>query len=585
MFVLNRFTYGELFLILLCAFLAFLALVLLFLILKTSLRHKRKSFLELMDEKKTIRLSIVIDMQRQIVETYYVYETHNKSKTLHYDEFTYGFDSENLKKLNDWLKAIDESNVGYNRRIEVQIYDNSGKKKLYRYSLQNYIKDSKKYFITAQDITDSYQIIQDYNKKLAEYDIENFFENAQKILKNKLDNEYAYIISLRYKEFESITKDFKEDFIKLIDYEVLNRLEAILDEDMAICQNKEATFTILISKLSSPSKLKQRLKKLIQLCSGSIKVNNRTFDINFLAGVIGVSLNSDLSDATEKSEIALSQTLKRRFLNDKIKFFDEELSNIERQKMENISMVRDIINNETFELVSIPIIDTNSKKVVAYKLDLFLGNGVELNKEQFLSYAQEIGERRNFFTKLFDKIYNMNLNMPVYINISHEQIPRFCAAYAAKDYFKTIKLKVVISFDTLEVTEMNMVSLEKTIKINMDYYKIEFGVLVNNFKDQYLNELIYSKLKFMMIEGNVINKSFTSSHNKIALHTNEMVANQYNFEIIGSDISSLEQYEKLYEMESKYISGPLFNNKLSDNQITDSNFLKQISEIENRRQG
>ena len=47
MFVLNRFTYGELFLILLCAFLAFLALVLLFLILKTSLRHKRKSFLEL----------------------------------------------------------------------------------------------------------------------------------------------------------------------------------------------------------------------------------------------------------------------------------------------------------------------------------------------------------------------------------------------------------------------------------------------------------------------------------------------------------------------------------------------------------
>ena len=220
---------GQYFLIIILGIFAFFVLVDLVLLLFQFFKKKTRSFAELMDEKKSNRLSLVIDLSRNIVEIYYVYETNNKTKTLNFDEFTYSLDSENLKKLQDWLEFIqNNSEYGNYRRIELQMYDDSGNKRLYRCSLQNYILENHKYFIMAQDITVSNQMIKDYEKKLSLYDTESFYEKIQVLLKLTLENEIACIVTIRYKEYEAIVKDFKDDFVKLIDYEILNRLEAIL---------------------------------------------------------------------------------------------------------------------------------------------------------------------------------------------------------------------------------------------------------------------------------------------------------------------------------------------------------------------
>ncbi len=257
-------TIQTLFFVILCI-LAFFICIDLFLLIFQLLKKKNRTFAEMMDEKKSNRLSLVIDLSRKIVEIYYVYETNNKTKTLNYDEFTYSLDSENLKKLTEWLQFIqNNSEYGNYRRIELQMYDDTRNKRLYRCSLQNYIPESNKYFIMAQDITVSNQMIKDYEKKLSFYDTESFYEKIQTLLKLTLENEVACIVTSRYKEYEAIMKDFKEDFVKLIDYEVLNRLEAILEEDMAICQSKEATFHNFLGKILSCGKLKQKLKKIFQ---------------------------------------------------------------------------------------------------------------------------------------------------------------------------------------------------------------------------------------------------------------------------------------------------------------------------------
>ena len=123
-------------------------MICIFLLLINHLKKKHPTFAEIMNEKKSIRLSFVIDMNQKTVETYYVYETNNKSKIVNYDEFTYSFDSENLKKLTDWLAFIhDNSEYGNYRRIELQMYDEAVNKRLYRCSLQNYIKENNKYFV------------------------------------------------------------------------------------------------------------------------------------------------------------------------------------------------------------------------------------------------------------------------------------------------------------------------------------------------------------------------------------------------------------------------------------------------------
>ena len=578
----SKLNVGQYFLIIILGIFAFFVLVDLVLLLFQFFKKKTRSFAEMMDEKKSNRLSLVIDLSRNIVEIYYVYETNNKTKTLNFDEFTYSLDSENLKKLQDWLEFIqNNSEYGNYRRIELQMYDDSGNKRLYRCSLQNYIPENHKYFIMAQDITVSNQMIKDYEKKLSLYDTESFYEKIQVLLKLTLENEIACIVTIRYKEYEAIVKDFKDDFVKLIDYEILNRLEAILEEDMAICQSKEATFHIFLGKVMSLSKLKQKLKKILQTCSGNIVVGKGNFNINFLAGAMIIE-NNDPLNCLEKSEIALNQCLKRRFFNDKIRFFDKELSIIEKENVEKLSLVKKIIDEKDFDLVYQPILDISTKKVMGYKVEISLNKEIDITKEKFISMAQEIGERKKYFMGILEKILQKDVQLPVFIVIPHSQISRFCDAYASFEDFQQIDLKIMISFENLVVSETNLVTMEKIIKGNIESNHIQFGIAISNFQIPYLNEIIYTKLNYMMIFEEVIDTSFDSTHYQIAFLTNQKIAEQYDLVMIGVDINSIYQYEKLFHMHAKYISGPLFNEKIQENQLSDQHLLKQLIELENK---
>ncbi len=565
-----------------CGLLILSAMICIFLLLINHLKKKHPTFAEIMNEKKSIRLSFVIDMNQKTVETYYVYETNNKSKIVNYDEFTYSFDSENLKKLTDWLAFIhDNSEYGNYRRIELQMYDEAGNKRLYRCSLQNYIKENNKYFIIAQDITVSSQMIKDYEKKLALYDTESFYENTQRLLKLTLDNEYACIASFKYKEYESIVKDFKDDFIKLIDYEILNRLEAIMEEDMAICQSKEATFHLFFAKVVSFAKVKQKLKKVLQTCSGNLVVGKGNFNITFFAGAMIVG-KEDLLDCLEKSEIALNQCLKRRFFADKIRFFDKELSIIEKDKVELLSNVKKVIEEGKFDLTFHPMIDVQTKQIEGYQVEYFINKDLDLTTEKFLMLAQEIGERKKFFIQILDRILAYSSQKIIYLVVHHNQLSRFCEAYASNEKYKKIDLRLMISFENLDVTETTLVTLEKIIKGNIENNHIQFGIAITNFQNIYLNEIIYNKLKFMMIFEKVLDTSFDSTHYRISLQTSEQIANQYHLTIIGVDINNLYQYEKMFDMNAKFLTGPLFNGKIQENQIIDQNFIKQLKEVENK---
>ena len=43
-----------------------------------------------------------------------------------------------------------------------------------------------------------------------------------------------------------------------------------------------------------------------------------------------------------------------------------------------------------------------------------------------------------------------------------------------------------------------------------------------------------------------------------------------------------EKELKMFDMNAKFLTGPLFNGKIQENQIIDQNFIKQLKEVENK---
>ena len=119
----------------------------------------RKSFKENLDDIKLVQFTTVIDYEEKTVEKYYLYDQVHKNATLSLEEFFVKFDKANYEKFNNWLRSITEYNdFDKTRRIEIVMYDNYNSRSVYLVELENYIAESKRYFLNFKDITKTAQI-------------------------------------------------------------------------------------------------------------------------------------------------------------------------------------------------------------------------------------------------------------------------------------------------------------------------------------------------------------------------------------------------------------------------------------------
>ena len=163
-----------------------------------------------------------------------------------------------------------------------------------------------------------------------------------------------------------------------------------------------------------------------------------------------------------------------------------------------MSNVKKVIEEGKFDLSFQPIVDVETKQIEGYKVDYFINKDFDLPTEKFLMLAQEIGERKKFFVQILDGILNNPSQKTIFLVVHHNQLSRFCEAYASNEKYKKIDLKLMISFENLDVTETTLATLEKIIKGNIENNHIQFGIAITNFQNIYLNEIIYNKLKFIL---------------------------------------------------------------------------------------
>ncbi len=555
-------------------------------------KKKNPSFTETMNAKKNIRFSIMVDFKQDLVEIYSVYETNNKTKTMSFEEFTYYFDSENLKKMNEWLKRIEKngelSNIN-SEQIELAMYDFNGKKRLYHCTLRNFIPNRKKFFINAQDITDNNPMIKEYENKLSLYSSEKFYEKINLLMEDNLDNEIGLLVSIRYKGYNAIAKNYEMDYVKLIDYEILNRLEAICEKDMAICQDADSIFYIFLSKIvvgtiSKGTKLK--IKKILQTCSGTITVNKAKFNISFATGIKEVRKYDDLQNCLEKSKKALIRSSRRA--DEKIVYFDtSELAEIESEMEIKKSIVKQLVENEDFQLIQTPIINLQTKAVDGYFISILFNqtllrnNKIEdLNTESIFAIAQEIGERKKLVEAILNRIMDLKLESSIFISFSYQQVSKICEICFEQKRYQSLPLNFIMAFDHFVNNETNLMNIENLIN-KIENHQMHCGILIRNFKKISITESIYNKLQYMMIYSNVIEESFNLTSYRIALDNFVELAKHYQLKVIGAGISNSQQYEKMYDIGANYLTGSIFNEKIRDGKISDTTFLNQIDEIEN----
>ena len=127
--------------------------------------HKKKSFVENLNDIKYQQFTTVIDYEEKVVEKYYLYDQASKAERISLEEFFVKFDKANVEKFTNWLSYISSlTDFDKTRRIEVVMYDNLNSRSVYLVELENYHLESKRFYLTFKDITKTSQIQRTANK-------------------------------------------------------------------------------------------------------------------------------------------------------------------------------------------------------------------------------------------------------------------------------------------------------------------------------------------------------------------------------------------------------------------------------------
>ena len=580
MFNLNL-TFSSWILVIISAILILAFIVLIIYAIKKNCFSKDPSFNSTMNAFKSIQLSLLINLEEDKVEKYYIYDANNKSQIITFDEFCYSFDNNNVNRLKEWLNNIDDNfEYGGSKRIELVMLDENNKKRLYRFSLQNYLKESRKYFILANDITESSSVIQRYEKVYSSYDLEKFFD---KINDYRRIHEIKYpdcIVSFSFKEYEEIIRDFKGDSLKLLDYAILAKIEKFKEDDDIICQYKEGTFLMYSPQIEDLKYFKKRLKKLLNNCSGVINTVKSRFNLTFVCGVSILKEDSIITRKIIESSLAAKQALKKSFINDKVVFFNAELSKIQDEKVQKLQIVRKIIEEDLFSLTFTPIINKDWK-VVGYNLDIICDSFPNISRNEIFDGAQEMGIRKILFTKLFNTICDFitSKSMIFFLNFEYQHLGRLYETYISSPEYKKINCVFCLEFNNFDNKNITYRSIEKMMGQVRKNSNIKFAISSNKSQRNYLTETIYNRSDYLLLRGKLVNDSLETYYNKSNLEIQSRIANQYKLKLVGLDIKNIAQLEFLYNLDTLYFSGPLFTSKILKGQVNDNQLLKQLIDL------
>lgn len=252
--------------------------------LKKNFIDKTPTFQSTLQAYQTTRLAILIHLLDDKVEKYDL--TTSSVQVVTFTEFCYSLDATNVGRLKEWLTDIKETyEFGARKRKQIIMYDSHHKKRVFRFVLQNYYPETQKYFMTAEDITESSSLIHRYNEIFVDYDAEKFYELIRLYESEQKEEHTDCICFITYREFLSIDTEVKGDLLKLLDFAILGKLEKVKNENEHIGQYKTGKFLLHSPQVTDMKLYKKHIKEILSYCSGMTSTVKKRFDLNFVCGV------------------------------------------------------------------------------------------------------------------------------------------------------------------------------------------------------------------------------------------------------------------------------------------------------------
>ena len=552
--------------------------------------HKRKevSFDEKFLESKSEKISICIDEGEGQVEKYFIYDKEGRYETIPIEAFYMEFDKSNSNKLKEWLGHISRvTDFNKTRRIEVVMYqERTNKRRVYLVELNCYIAELKKYYLTFKDITASMGLRQKITRVVILNDDEVFFKNSN--AKNVASDAEtsSYLVAFRFKEYAFAFKELQHEIMLSLQEKIYYAISDNRLENEIVCSIEDGTIVLFSTNVTNEKRFVSHIKSLIQNASKEYELIKHQFkySVHLVGGYIKVEKDEEISmDTVLKAKTAADYIISSGNGNNKLQLFDSTLQKYYDETNKKVFEVEETIKNELFTIDYVPLIETKKKEVKGYFLSINIPQNLDMDYHTFIHFAKIKHLRNEFYKKVFTNIRQQKdkRRQAFYLPFDFDDIDRLFEAYNSSDEFQMINCYFCVEFSSSTLLNYDLISIEKKLASHAGD-KIKFGLSYNTETPLYLNAKIYSKISTVLFRDRLIEGILDKYSIGALINVYCDVAKQYNHEIIGLNVDSIELYETLAHLKVNKVGGKFITQNIDDDRITDEKLLLTLNEIEKR---
>lgn len=385
------------------------------------------------------------------------------------------------------------------------------------------------------------------------------------ISEKKCSNMAVVLIDLD--NFKTVNDAFSREVGDRVLFEIISRCRFVMNENDLLARIEGDEFALIIEDYKDKEGLVKHIAEFEACIRKKISIDNVEI---FVTGCMGVSLYPVDSENSEElmryGDIALFNAQTELMSN--IVFFNDQMKKTLETDKKIETVVRENIDNESFELVFQPQFDAENKKLRGFETLLRMkdSTGTPISPGKFIPLAEKNGSILdidrfvlNKAMEIFKDIVNANKELIISVNISALHL---LEGDLAKDVSRTLeKNNFPVENLEIEITESVFInSVSQAAEVLNELKKIGVKIALDDFGTGYASLSYLKKLPIDMLK---IDKSFIDEIQS-GKDASDFVAaiismgHLLKFDVISEGVEDEYQLDILKKLNCDYIQGYLW---------------------------
>ncbi|MDM8565977.1 PAS domain S-box protein [Candidatus Halobeggiatoa sp. HSG11] len=484
-----------------------------------------------------------------------------------------------LKKIDKWQGEL------WNRRKNGEVYIEW----LSISTIRNTNNEITQYVAIFDDITERKQAEeliwhQAHHDALTDLPNRTLFVDrlSQTIQVAKRRNEKLAVMFIDLDRFKQVNDTLGHKIGDCLLQETSKRLQQGVREFDTVARLGGDEFTIIINNFDEYLCVKNIAETLLNSLSSPFFIENNKISI---AGSIGIAFfpedGSDVETLLKNADIAMYQA--KEGGRNSYQFFTSQMNTQIIKHLQLEESLRNALENNEFELYYQPIVELESKKMIAIETSLRWKNNESIMfPEQFLEPAEKCGLivpiwklwLSNAIEQL-QQLHSINSeHLQIAVKISAHQLKTDNTIKIIKDILQKFNLKA--HYLILEIDEEAFLKNLPETANNLDKLEsLGAQIAIDNFGSDWgsLHALRQFPINIIKIDPFFVHNITADSYDTILIQTIIALAHKLNIKVVGGGVETEEQLAFLHKnkcdlIQGSYITKP-FNSK---------NFIKFVNQ-------